>query len=163
MTLFSIFRIPRSWLRIKCRNERRARNSAHGHDHCNRWSFLCTQLSRVFFSLFFFLFFVRLGYLEASCKFQRALHSKKEDRSDPKICCEESYNEWLPIFWIFFGVQRMGSHCYYYITVLVSVVIVVMLIVYLHADPSSWSSYRGKFVILLISVAIVVYKSFVLN
>ena len=109
MTLFSIFRIPRSWLQIKCRNERRARDSAHGHDHYDRWSFLCTQLSRVFFSLFFFLFFVRLGYLEASCKFQRALHSKKEDRSDPKIYCEESYNEWLPILWIFFGVQRMGS------------------------------------------------------
>ena len=109
MTLFSIFRIPRSWLPIKCRNERRARDSAHGHDHCDRWSFLCTQLSRVFFSLFFFLFFVRLGNLEASCKFQRALHSKKEDRSGPKICCEEGYNEWLLIFWIFFWGPKNGK------------------------------------------------------
>ena len=124
--------------------------------------FVHSTFASLFFFIFF-LFFVRLGYLEASCKFQRALHSKKEDRSGPKIYCEESYNEWLPIFWIFFGVQRMGSHCYYYITVLVSVVIVVMLIGYLHADPSSWSSYRGKFVILLISIAVVVYKSSDLN
>ena len=119
MTLLSTFRIPRSWLRIKYRNERRARDSAHVWTRSLRSLviFVHSTFANLFFFIFF-LFFVRLGNLEASCKFQRALHSKKEDRSDPKICCEESYNEWLPIFWIFFRIQRMGSHCYYYLTVL---------------------------------------------
>ena len=110
MTLFSIFRIPRSWLRIKYRNERRARDSAHVWTRSLRSLviFVHSTFANLFFFIFF-LFFVRLGNLEASCKFQRALHLKKEDRSGPKICCEEGYNEWLLIFWIFFWGLKNGK------------------------------------------------------
>ena len=42
------------------------------------WSSMCTQLSRSIFSFFFF--YMRIGNLEPSCKFQRALRPKEEDR-----------------------------------------------------------------------------------
>ena len=74
--------------------------------------------------LFFFLFFfgLRLVNLEPRFKFQRALRPKEEDRRGPTNCHEEGCNEWLLIFWIFFWIQRMGSHCYYFVIVLVLVI-----------------------------------------
>ena len=109
---------------------------------CGQWSVMaigrsCALSFRDLVYFFFFFFYMRIGNLEPSCKFQRASRPKKEDRRGPTNCREEGCNEWLLIFWIFFWVQRMGSHCYYYVIVLVSVVIVVVLSGHLHAGPSS--------------------------
>ena len=136
LTLLSIFRIPWSWLRIKFRNERGVRDSAHVWARSLRS--LVIHVHSTFAMQFFFLYFFFLCDQEISnYKFQKTLRSKKEDRREPTNCCEEGCNEQVLIFWIFFGVQRMGSHCYYYITVLLSILIVVVLFDYLHADPSS--------------------------
>ena len=55
LTLLSIFRIPRSWLQIKFRNERQAKDFAHVWIQSLRWSSICTQLSQCsFFSLLFY-------------------------------------------------------------------------------------------------------------
>ena len=66
----SIFRISRSWSRIKFRNERCARDFAHV-----RTMIVVHMLPLLDSTIFFF---IRIGNLEPRFKFQRALRSKKE-------------------------------------------------------------------------------------
>ena len=106
LTLLSIFRIPRSWLRIKCRNERRARNSAHGHDHCNRWSFLCTQLSRIFFSLFFFYFLCDQEISSLVISFSKHCARKKKTEEVRKSVAKRATTNGFSFFGFFLGSKE---------------------------------------------------------
>ena len=134
----------------------------YGHDHCDRWLSMCTQLSRCSSFFFIFFFFCAIRKFRIISFSKHCARRKKTEESRQTVAKRAATNS-FSFFGFFFGVQRMGSHCYYYITVLLSILIVVVLFDYLHADPSSWSGYRGKFAILLINVAVVVYKSRVLN
>ena len=101
------------------------------NDHCDRWSSMCTQFPR--FSHFFSFFFLdlRLVNLEPRYKFQRALRPKEEDRRgldklSRRGAAPNGFSSFGSVSW----VQRMGSHCYYFVTVLVLVIRSICCIVW---------------------------------
>ena len=132
----------------------------YGHDHCDRWLSMCTQLSRCSSFFFIFFFFSAIRKFRIISFSKHCARRKKTEESRQTVAKRAATNRFS-----FFGFFLGSKEWEVIVTIisLCSVLIVVMLIGYLHADPSSWSSYRGKFVILLISVAVVVYKSFALN
>ena len=138
LTLLSIFRIPRSWLQIKFRNERQAKDFAHVWIQSLRWSSICTQLSQCsFFSLlFYFLCNQEISSLVVSFS-EHCAQRKKTEEARKTVAKRTATNGFSFFGFFFFLVQRMGNHSYYYIIVLVSIVIVIVLFGYLHAGPSS--------------------------
>ena len=91
------------------------------NDHYDHQSSMC-QFPR--FSLFFFIsFFVydqRISSLDLSFSGHCARRRKTEEASTN--CREEGLQRMVSHFLDFFWVQRMGSHCYYFVIVLVLVI-----------------------------------------
>ena len=84
---------------------------------------MCTQFPRFRLFFFFFFFDLRLVSLEPRFKFQRALRPKEEDRRgldklSRRGAAPNGFSSFGSVFW----VQRMGSHCYYFVIVLVLVI-----------------------------------------
>ena len=126
LTLLSIFRIPRSWLQIKFRNERQAKDFAHVWIQSLRWSSICTQLSQCsFFSLlFYFLCNQEISSLVVS--FSEHCAQRKKTEEARKTVAKRAATNGFSFFGFFFFFSpkngksflllyhcaRFNSNCY---------------------------------------------------